>query len=84
MRPDRNIRILGDYKLNANIPSKLEKYPMPMIEELFTKHLVGHAFSSFRCLTKLVLAEESCKVARINTDKGLFQYTCPLFSVSSA
>lgn len=87
MKPDGNIRICGDYKLTANVASRLDQYPLPTIEELFTKLFGGTCFSKLpmsHSYQQLVLAEESCKVARINTDKGLFQYTCPLFSVSSA
>lgn len=45
MKPDGNIRICGDYKLTANVASRLDQYLLPRIEGLFIKLSGGTCFS---------------------------------------
>ena len=46
LKPDRkSIRICGDYKLTANKASKLEKYPLPKVEDLFSTLAGGITFT---------------------------------------
>ncbi|XP_062404761.1 uncharacterized protein K02A2.6-like [Sardina pilchardus] len=87
MKPDSTVRICGDYKLTANVASRLEQYPLPRIEELFSTLAGGTSYSKLdmsHAYQQLVLAEESRKLVTINTHKGLFQYTRLPFGVSSA
>ena len=35
LKPDCSVRICGDFKITVNTAAKLEKYPIPRIEDLF-------------------------------------------------
>ncbi|KAL2095791.1 hypothetical protein ACEWY4_007939 [Coilia grayii] len=87
LKGDGSIRICGDYKLTVNTASRVEQYPLPRIDELFTKLAGGVCFSKLdmsHAYQQLVLAEDSRKLVTINTHRGLFQYTRLPFGVSSA
>ena len=66
--------------------SKLDRYPIPKVEDLFAK------LSRVRIFSKLDLSqayqqqplEESKQFVVINTHKGLFHYTKLPFGISSA
>ena len=49
-KSDGRIRICGDYKITVNraakLAAKLEKYPIPRIEELFASLAGGKAFTT--------------------------------------
>ena len=45
MKADGTIRICGDFKLTVNKVSKLDRYPLPRIEDLFTNLFGGVAFT---------------------------------------
>ena len=46
LKPDRkSIRICGDYKLTANKASRLEQYPLPKVEDLFSTLAGGITFT---------------------------------------
>ena len=44
-RSDGGVRICGDYKITINRAAKLERYPIPCIEELFASLSGGKTFS---------------------------------------
>ena len=82
-----NIRICGDYKATVN-PSLLpDCYPLPRVEELFTKLTGGKTFSKLdlsNAYQQLELDDESRELTTINTTKGLYQFTrCP-YGISTA
>ena len=82
----RSVRICGDFKL-LNQACKLDKYPLPKIEDLFVKVAGGKAFTKLdlsQAYQQVPLAEESRKYVVINTHRGLFQYHRLPFGVSSA
>ena len=45
MKSDGRVRICGDYKVTVNRAAKLDKYPIPRIEELFASLVGGKAFT---------------------------------------
>ena len=45
MKYDGRVRICGDYKVTVNLAAKLEKYPLPRIEELFASLAGGKLFT---------------------------------------
>ena len=45
LKSDGRVRICGDYKVTINRAAKLEKYPIPRIEELFATLAGGKTFS---------------------------------------
>ena len=82
-----SIRICGDFKVTINQVSKLDQYPIPKIEDLFTKLAGGKTFTKLdmsQAYQQLVLDKESRKYVVINTHRGLFRYNRLPFGVSSA
>ena len=87
MKPDRSIRICGDFKCTVNRVSKIDRYPIPKIDDLFSKLSGGVVFSKLdlsQAYQQLELDEESKQYTVINTHKGLFRYHRLPFGVSSA
>lgn len=88
LKPDRkSIRICGDYKLTANKASRLEQYPIPKVEDLFSTLAGGITFTKLdmsQAYQQLLLDDSSKEVVTINTHKGLFSYQRLPFGVSSA
>lgn len=81
------IRICGDYKITLNPVLLIDKYPLPRIEELFSKLQGGVEFSKIdlsQAYQQIELDDESKKLTTINTHKGLFVYNRLPFGVASA
>ena len=87
MKSDGRVRICGDYKITVNRAAKLDKYPIPRIDELFASLVGGKAFTKLDLLhayLQIPLDEESRQYVVINTHKGLFEYMRLPFGVASA
>ena len=88
MKSDRkSVRICGDFKVTVNPVSKLHRYPIPKIEDIFATLEGGKIFTKLdlsQAYQQLKLDAESEKYLVINTHKGLFRYTRLPFGVSSA
>ena len=87
VKTDGNIRICGDYSVTVNTVSKLDNYPLPRVDDLFTAMSGGVLFSKLdltQAYQQLPLSEDSKKYTTINTTKGLFQYERLPFGISSA
>ena len=88
MKADKqSLRICGDFKLSVNQASKLDRYPLPKIEDLFAKLAGGKRFSKLdmsQAYQQIPLEENSKKFVVTNTHRGLFQYNRLPFGVSSA
>ena len=83
----QSLRICGDFKLTVNQASKLDRYPIPKIEDLFANLAGGKRFSKLdmsQAYQQIPLEENSKKFVVINTHRGLFQYNRLPFGVSSA
>ena len=86
-KSDGSVRICGDYWMTINQAAKLDAYPLPKIEDLFTSLSAGVYFTKLdlsHAYQQLQLDETSRPYVTINTHKGLFQYTHLPFGVSSA
>ena len=82
-----SIRICGDFKLAVNRASKLDQYPLPRVEDLFSTLSGGKTFSKLdmsQAYQQLPLSQESKSYLVINTHRGLFRYNRLPFGVSSA
>jgi len=80
------VRICGGFKI-LNQACKLDKYPLPKIEDLFVCVAGGKAFTKLdlsQAYQQMPLVEESHKYVVINTHQGLFYYNRLPFGVSSA
>ena len=81
MKNDSRVRI------TVNRAAKVEKYPIPRIEELFSSLAGGKSFSKLdlsHAYLQVPLDEDSCHYVTINTHRGLFQYKRLPFGVASA
>ena len=88
LKSDReSVRVCGDFRMTVNPVSKLHRYPLPKVEDLFATLSEGKVFSKIdltQAYQQLKLDSQSQKYLVINTHKGLFQYTRLPFGVSSA
>ena len=83
----KSIRICGDFRVTVNPVSRLNRYPIPKIEDLFATLKNGKVFSKIdlsQAYQQLPLGEESQKLCVINTHKGLYRYTRLPFGIASA
>ena len=82
-----SVRVRGNFKLTVNKFARLDRYPIPRIEDLLAKLAGGKQFSKLdmsQAYQQLLLDESSRQYVVINTHKGLFRYSRLPFGVSSA
>ena len=82
-----SVRICGDFRLTVNPVSKLDKYPIPRVEDLFASMEKGKYYTKLdlsQAYQQILLDEDSKKYVVINTHRGLFRYTRLPFGLSSA
>ena len=75
LKGDQTVRICGDFKQTINQASKLDKYPIPRIEDLFAGLAGGTCFSKLdlsKAYLQVPLDDEARAIAVINTHKGLY------------
>ena len=88
LKSDKNsVRICGDFSVTINPVSKLDRYPIPKVEDLFSRLSGGKYFTKLdlsHAYQQVPLEEESKKYIMVNTHRGLFRYTRLPFGVSSA
>ena len=87
VKSNGEIRVCGDYKLSVNRVAKLETYPLPRIEDLFTSLAGGKTFSKLdlaHAYLQVELDPSTRKYVTINTHKGLYTYNRLPFGVASA
>ena len=82
VKPDGNVHICGNYKVTVNHEAKLDKYPIPRIEDLFARLTGGQEFHQAGPFYQQI--PDSRKYVTINTHKGLFTYNRLLFRVAFA
>ena len=83
----QRVRICGDFKQTINKVAKLDRYPIPRVQDLFAKVGGGKIFTKLdlsQAYLQVPLDEGSKKYVVINTQKGLFRYTRLQYGVSSA
>ena len=82
-----SIRLCGDYKLTANKAVILDRYPLPLAEELFSELAGGERFTKLdlsQAYHQVAIDEESQELTTINTHCGLYKYLRLPYSISSA
>ena len=87
VKPDGSVRVCGDYKLTVNTVSKLDAYPIPKLDDLYTKLAGGKTFTELdlsHAYEQMLVDEDSKEIMTINTHKGLFRYNRLPYGVSSA
>lgn len=89
LRKDGGIRICADYSVTINKQLIIDKYPLPTVNDLFSKLHGGVQFSKIdmsRAYNQFLLndKDESQNMTCINTHRGLFVFTRLVFGLSSA
>ncbi len=87
LKPDKTIRICGDFRSTVNAVSKLHRYPIPRVDDFFASLEKGKSFTTIdlkQAYQQIQLDFPSKKYLVINTHRGLFRYTRLPFGVISA
>ncbi|CAM1303802.1 Uncharacterised protein r2_g1367 [Pycnogonum litorale] len=86
-KPSDAVRLCGDYRVTINQVARADKYPLPLIDELYGKLAGGAIFTKLdlsHAYEHVVLDESSQMYTVINTHKGLFKYKRLPYGVSCA
>lgn len=86
-KPDKTVRICGDYKVTVNREINEEQYPLPNTEDLFATLAGGQKFTKLdlsHAYTQLELDKSSEELLTVNTHMGLFRYRRLCYGVSSS
>nr|XP_037868978.1 uncharacterized protein K02A2.6-like [Bombyx mori] len=86
LKRDGSVRICADYSVTINKQLVVEQYPLPTVNELFSKLYGGQKFTKLdlsMAYGQFCLDEESQKLTCINTHKGIFAYTRLVFGLAS-
>ena len=86
-KPDKSVRICGDYKVTVNAVSKLDNYPIPNTDDLLAEIGGGKWFTKLdltQAYTQLELEESSKDYTTINTHQGLYRFNRLPYGISSA
>ena len=87
MKSDDTVRVCGDYKLTVNKVSKLDGYPIPKLDDLYTKLVGGQTFTELdlsHAYEQMLVDENSKELLTINTHKGLYRHNRLPYGVASA
>ena len=74
LKGDQTVRICGDFKQTINQASKLDRYLIPKIEDLFARGTCFSTLDLSKAYLQVPLDEEIKAIAVINTHKGLYQF----------
>ena len=86
-KPDRSVRICGDFKVTINPVLQIDKHPIPKPEDLLTVLAGGQKFSKLdlsQAYQQMLLNPDDKKYTTVNTHLGLFQYKRLSFGIASA
>lgn len=87
MKKDGAPRICGDFKVTVNPVLTTEKYPLPLIDDLFSCLAGGQKFSKIdlsQAYLQMHVDRESQELLTIVTHKGLYRYQRLPFGITSA
>ena len=87
MKSDGTVRVCGDYALTVNKVSKLDSYPIPKLDDLYTEFPGGQTFTELdlsHAYEQMFVDENSKVLLMINTHKGLYRYNRLPYGVASA
>ena len=87
LKRNGQLRICGDFKQTVYPVLQIYKYPIPNIDDLYSKVSGGRYFTRLDlsdAYLQVPLDEESQKLTTINTPEGLFMYTQLCFGIASS
>ncbi|XP_052223951.1 uncharacterized protein K02A2.6-like [Dreissena polymorpha] len=82
-----DVRICGDFKVTVNQSIKVDRYPLPRIEDIFANLSNGRKYSKLdirQAYLQLECEDETKELLTINTHRGLYRFNRMLYGVSSA
>lgn len=82
-----SIRICGDFKVTINKHTKVDRHPIPKIDDLLSALNGGKLFTKLdltQAYQQVCLDEDSRKLVVITTHKGLFEFNRMPFGIPSA
>ena len=71
----QSVQICGDFKQTVNPVSKLDKYLIPKVEDLFAKLAKGKRYTKLdlsQAYLQVPIDEEAKRLLIVNTHRGLF------------
>lgn len=83
----KSVRICGDFSQTVNKASRLDKYPIPKIEDLFAELAGRKKFTKLdmsQAYQQLELDTDSKQYVVVNTHRGLYKYHRLPYGISSA
>lgn len=87
LKKDGSVRLCVDFSISINKQLLIEKYPLPTINELFSKIHGAQLFSKLdlsMAYNQFLLDDESKNLTSINTSRGLYRFTRLVFGLASA
>ena len=87
LKRNGQVQICGDFKQTVNPVLQIDKYPIPNIDDLYSKVSGGRYFMRLDlsdAYLQVPLDEESQKLTTINTHKDIFMYTRLCFGIASS
>ena len=87
LKRNGQVQICGDFRQTVNPALQIDKYPIPNIDDLYSKVSGGRYFMRLDlsdAYLQVPLDEQSQKLTTINTHKGLFMYTRLCFGIASS
>ena len=82
----QDVRICGDFKVTVNQALKVDKYPLPRIEDIFANLSHGQKYSKLdlrQAYLQLEVDDDSKELLTINTHQGLYRYNRCVYGISS-
>lgn len=86
-KPNGSLRICADFKVTVNQQIKDERYPIPRIEDIFSKMNGGKYFCTLdvsNAYLHMPMDDESALIQTLSTHKGLYKVNRLMFGVKVA
>ncbi|KAL0820594.1 hypothetical protein ABMA28_006437 [Loxostege sticticalis] len=86
-KPDASLRLCADYKVTLNRALLVDKFPVPKVEDLFSKISGSKYFTKLdlsQAYNQILLEDASTEYTVINTHRGLFKYKRLVYGLSSS
>ena len=81
-----DVQICGDFKVTVNQALKVDKYPLPRIEDIFANLSNRQKYSKLdlrQAYLQLEVIDDSKELLTINTHQGLYRYNRCVYGISS-